>query len=311
MAVYHGAWDLNALGFAKLALYDDPFWLAFRAVILGSFLLLVGVSLVLASRHGFNRRAFFRRLGAVAGCAVLISLYSQIMFPQAAIFFGVLHFITVASILGLLFLSWPRRMLLLLALVVFVFGLLSHPVFDSFWLRWIGFLPDTPQSRDYVPMIPWFGFVLVGIALGQWLATAPRRVGAWAPRMAPTRCLAFAGRHALAIYMLHQPILFAVLFAAASALAPDRVSLDSLGTWFGKRTSDRADFAESFLDSCHRKCESDGANPAACTRLCACMLAGVQQSVAPETLAAGRLPPETQAIVERLAKQCAESKSSD
>ena len=82
----------------------DAFWIAARSTILSSFLLLVGVSLVLAARAGTPFPAFARRVAVIAACALAVSMASYYAFPRTWIHFGVLHCIAVAS-LG----AWPLR----------------------------------------------------------------------------------------------------------------------------------------------------------------------------------------------------------
>ena len=55
MVVYHFAFDLRFYRVIAADFEHDPFWLGFRALIVTSFLLLVGVSLVLADRRGARR----------------------------------------------------------------------------------------------------------------------------------------------------------------------------------------------------------------------------------------------------------------
>ena len=71
-----------------------------------------------------------------------------------------------------------------------------------------------PRTNDYVPLFPWFGMVLVGDRpRPDWrcrgssaLASGPGRRARHSPAP-PT----FAGRHSLAIYLIHQPVLLALL----------------------------------------------------------------------------------------------------
>jgi uncharacterized membrane protein len=69
-----------------------------------------------------------------------------------------------------------------------------------------------PVTEDYVPLFPWTGVVLLGIAAGHLLwrhAFAPLAWLARAP--APLRWL---GRHSLVVYMVHQPLLLGALWLA-------------------------------------------------------------------------------------------------
>ncbi|MGR3433834.1 MAG: heparan-alpha-glucosaminide N-acetyltransferase domain-containing protein [Shimia sp.] len=66
VVLFHLVWDLAYLGLTSQALAQHPLWIAFGRGLAGTFMILVGVSLVLANRGGLNRRAFLRRLGLLA-----------------------------------------------------------------------------------------------------------------------------------------------------------------------------------------------------------------------------------------------------
>lgn len=210
MVVYHFAFDLRFYRVVAADFEHDPFWLGFRALIVTSFLLLVGTSLVLAERAGASRAHFWKRVGVIAACALAASVGSWIVFPRTFITFGILHCIAAASVL-----AWPfaRRPLQALAIGIAAIaaGLtLSDPFFDARAWSWIGFTTRKPATEDYVPLFPWAGVVFVGIAVGQALA----RVGfrPLAPLAAAPRWLTFIGRHSLAFYMVHQPLLLGALW---------------------------------------------------------------------------------------------------
>jgi len=214
MVAYHFCFDLNYYGWIQVNLNDDPFWLNSRAIIVTLFLCVVGISLVLANRNAIDWRAWLRRLGILAGCAALVSASSYALFPQSWIFFGVLHFVVVASVLGLVFLRWPRLDLAMGIILVVVGSTVELPFFNQPGLQWLGLMTYKPFTEDYVPLLPWFGVVLIGLFLGR-LALREKRLApvmAWKPKSAPGRSLAFAGRHSLLIYMLHQPLLMGVLY---------------------------------------------------------------------------------------------------
>ena len=212
MVAFHFSYDLSHFGFIELDFHNDPFWLHARTFILSLFLLLVGISLVLSTRNGLRLRPTLQRLGLIIGCALLISLSSYLMFGPRWIFFGVLHFIALASILGLPFVRAPGLALAAGVILILLDSSFSHVFFDQANLQWIGLMTHKPPTEDYVPLIPWFGVVLIGVFLAHILLrkTAP----VWINNLnatTPARFLAFAGRHSLLIYMLHQPLLIGIL----------------------------------------------------------------------------------------------------
>ncbi len=216
MFAYHFTFDLNYFGLVRFDFNHDPFWLAFRAVIVSLFTGLVGASLFLWSGSRRDWQSYRKRLLVLAAFALSVSAASFVMFPQEYIFFGILHFIFVASVLGLAYVRLVWLNLALGAVLVAVGTQLAHPFFDQRPLQWFGLMTHKPYTQDYVPLLPWFGVVLIGL-FAAWLAHRTRALQRLATRpltSPPGRLLAFGGRHSLLIYMLHQPVFFAVLWLA-------------------------------------------------------------------------------------------------
>jgi uncharacterized membrane protein len=122
------AGDLGDGGLAVLALLTA-----------GSFLFLAGVSLWLGHGAGIRWRGFWRRFVKVAGAAAVISAATWVAMGDVFIFFGILHAIAAASLLGLLFLRVPVAGLLALAALAFAAPSFARAeVFDPWWMWWTG-----------------------------------------------------------------------------------------------------------------------------------------------------------------------------
>ncbi len=212
MIGYHFAFDLRYYGVIRTDFEHDPVCIAIRTAILSSFLLLAGVSLVLADRAAVSPARFWRHVATIAGCALLVSAGSYALFPRTFIWFGVLHAIAIALVLAR---PCVRRPALAAAIgvAVIVAGLtFQHAAFDRYALGWIGFMTAKPYTEDYVPLFPWMGAVFLGVALGHVLAR--RDFAALAPLAGAPRWLTAPGRHTLLIYMVHQPLLLGALWLA-------------------------------------------------------------------------------------------------
>ena len=61
-----------------------------------------------------------------------------------------------------------------------------------------------------MPLAPWLGVVLIGVALGHALVANGFRT--LAPLTAAPAWLMWLGRHSLAVYMVHQPVLLGLLW---------------------------------------------------------------------------------------------------
>jgi len=221
MAAFHFGFDLNYFGLLQPPhnFHRDALWTTQRACIVSLFVFCAGLSqaVALQALQGGPRfpPAFWRRWAQVAGCAVLVSAGSALMFPRTWIQFGVLHGIAVMLILCRLA-APPRAWLLPLgALCVGLPRMVKLQLFDHPALSWIGLVTRVPFTEDYVPVLPWLGVMLWGLAAGQWLLQHRRAVLS-TPLPAALKPLAVLGRWSLSFYMLHQPVLIGALMAGRS-----------------------------------------------------------------------------------------------
>lgn len=214
MVAFHGCYDLTYFGYAHFRMLEDPLWMLWRSIIVGSFVFLAGVSLSL-SRAGSQRSAATRLL-QLGGCALLVSAATAALFGPRWIYFGVLHFFVVATLLTRPLLR-HATFLGGAGLVIFVLGSrLGWDAMNPRWLNWIGFATQKPQTEDYAPLIPWLGLLWLGVWAAQRFpglaGPATSRTMPPAHTPSPLRATQFLGRHALALYMVHQPLLFGLLF---------------------------------------------------------------------------------------------------
>lgn len=218
VVIYHFAWDLSFLGFTSTRVGSHPLWVAFARTLAGSFMVLVGFSLVLAHRRGIRWRAFCRRLAVLIAAAAGITLATYLLFPGSFIFFGILHSIAAASLLALPFLRAPPWLVLASAVAVWALpNFLQSPSFNTRALAWIGFAAQPPPSNDLVPVFPWFALTLVGVLAARLTLKSglAERMAKISSETALARLLAWSGRRSLEIYLLHQPVLLALLYPIA------------------------------------------------------------------------------------------------
>lgn len=219
MFIYHFSFDLNYFNFIHQDFYNAPAWKLFRTIIVSLFLVLVGFSLHLATRNGIRWHRYFRRLGLLVFYSALVSLGSWYMFPNSMIFFGILHFIAVISVLGLFFTRFYWTNLVTGVSILIFSSLFSHPFFDQGTWQWVGFMTHLPVTEDYAPLFPWSGVVLTGIFIGKLVDRKFQTLLHWQNNSFVVRVLSFGGRHSIHIYMIHQPLFIGMLYLIKQILS--------------------------------------------------------------------------------------------
>ncbi len=271
MTIFHFSWDLEFFGYAPPGMTSEFGWKLFARTIAASFLMIAGMSLMLAHNGGIRWPAFRRRFAMVAGAAALISAATFFATPERFVFFGILHQIAAASLIALLFVRFP-------AVVIFAAGiaflalpfLFRNDLFSAPYFWWSGLAPYDPPSNDYVPVFPWTGFLLVGMAFAKLAfqsGLAARLSTVKAAASQPGRFLSFLGNHSLIYYLLHQPIMMAALYGLTLIAPPAPI-----------------DKATLFIPQCVTGCERER-DKSFCERFCGCVREGLEkQSVFQEVL---------------------------
>ena len=288
MASYHFTWDLEFFGYASLGLTAHGPWKIYARCIASTFLFLVGVSLLLAHGQRIRWPGFWKRLAMVAAAAAAITLVTYFATPGSFIFFGILHQIALASLLGLLFLRLPALVTLAAAaLAIAAPFYLRSPVFDHPALLWVGLSTADPRSNDYVPLFPWFGAVLAGIGIAKLAKAAGlfERLALVSTGQA-LNPLSFIGRHSLAFYLLHQPVLIASVWLFAQI-------------WPAPAQDPKIGFPKACQASC-----LESRDAAFCVRYCGCMLTAVEKDGLLAGIMKGDPSASTRARIGDLASTC-------
>ncbi len=219
MVLYHLLFSIWYLGMADVDVLTG-FWRVFAYATASLFVAIAGLSLTLAAASRRRRGATegeiavaqARRGLHVFGWGLVITVVTLVVLPQGAILFGVLHLIGLGTILAI---PLVRRPVLALALgtVCILLGPIATRIAGPLWLLWLGIHPVDFVSLDYVPVLPWFGVLLIGVAAGWALFPDGERRHPLPPVPSWTEPLLWAGRNTLAVYLLHEPVILAVLLA--------------------------------------------------------------------------------------------------
>ena len=233
MIVFHTMWDLvNIYGVdAPWFASDAAYW--WQQSILYCFVLLSGFC------WGLGHHPLKRGL-IVFACGALVTAVTFVALPDDPAIFGVLTCLGLCMMVMIPLERGLRHIPATAGLAVFAvlflllrgvpFGYLGFQGFPLVELprtlyanlatAFLGFQPTGFVSSDYVPSIPWLALYICGYFLRRCLRTsaaddARLRLPDW--REWPI--VGWIGRHSLIIYLLHQPIIYAVCWVIFAALA--------------------------------------------------------------------------------------------
>lgn len=207
-------WGTNAYEFhSQIVIFDTA-----------SFILLAGVS------SAFSR-SNAKRGGRLLAIGILFTLVTAFVFPGQAIYFGILQLLGTCMVLYGAFEDVLKKIPapVMLAVCVVIFALTFH-LTDGYIGMEGRFELDLPEelrknnllypygilrggyaSVDYEPLLPWFFLYFGGTYIGGFLVKCRDRLPQWfyANFLPP---LSWLGRHSLLIYILHQPMILAVVY---------------------------------------------------------------------------------------------------
>lgn len=286
MTLYHFTWDLEFFGWILPGTIKETGWVIFARSIASSFLFLVGISLVLAHGSGIRWNRFWIRFTQVAGAAVAITIATYFFFESGFIFFGILHAIAVYSLIGLFFLRMHWTVPAAIGLIVLGIGLfVSLELFDPPYWWWLGLSENPPFSNDYVPLFPWLAPVVFGMAtatlvtVDQW----NRLSGIKLPRFITVPSV-FIGQHSLIYYLVHQPLMIAMLWTATQIIGPP-------------------DRTPAFLKICTSQC-MDNQDASFCKTYCSCVANGMAEQKLMTPFLDGKLDVATNSITRKIIRGC-------
>ena len=224
MIVYHTLWDLvyvHGVEVGDFSAYNQNRFIIQRTI-RWSFILLSGFCFQMG-RHKLRRGL------TVLGGGAIITLVTMVVMPLYPIHHGVLTFIGSAMLLTALtdrlfrnINGWAGFGLSLVLFLILEFvpeGTLGRgswslelpwQLYANYFTAWLGLPSPLFYSSDYVPLIPWLFAFWMG-----YFAYSIFKKHNWLTALGCVRLgpLEWIGRNALIIYMLHQPVIYGVLYA--------------------------------------------------------------------------------------------------
>ncbi|MDQ3008435.1 MAG: DUF1624 domain-containing protein [bacterium] len=220
MVLYHAAFDAYFIYGWPISIDSLPL------VVLGKvaallFITLAGMSSWLLFRKAtlqkWSTLKYFTKVWQISTMlalgALLLTTATAFLFPIYTIWFGILHYMAVAKLL----LSLICKIRVSPLVLVVILGALWWGFYglrmEAWYLLPFGIRSSSFASLDYYPLLPWLAWSAFGVWLGQQLypiAGEAHRVHISASKA--TSFLTITGQNSYLIYLLHQPIIIALLW---------------------------------------------------------------------------------------------------
>ncbi len=219
MMAYHACWDLVYIFGMNWRWYSSFGAYVWQQTICWTFILLSGYCVQLG-RHRLRRGLL------VFGGGALVSAVTFLAMPEDLVFWGVLSLLGSAVLLTIPLDPLLRRIPARAGLAGSFLGFLLLRDVEQRWLgfeglrlcrlpEWLyrnclttilGFPPADFFSTDYFPLLPWLFLFLTGYFLHR-LRPEDEPLNLRVPGVTAL------GKHSLMIYLLHQPVIYGVLWA--------------------------------------------------------------------------------------------------
>ena len=208
MVLYHFTYDLNYFRIISVDMNHTPSFLLVRYTIMSMFLVSVGMSLALTHKNMIRWSSVRKRIVQLGLASLAVTVATTMVFPNSWVYFGILHFVLLASLIALPLLKFPKIALLLAILILLGSATQLLHMHDIYTFLKIP-LSLPPYSEDLVPLFPWLAVVFIGIFLVQY--DYHQKIfghNIFNHTSNIHKILKKMGQHSLIIYLIHQPILF-------------------------------------------------------------------------------------------------------
>ena len=227
MLFMHMSWDVRYEFRADVFSYLEAgwFWSFVHPIIV---VLFVSVSGICCTFSRSNIKRGLKLLAATLALVIGTYIATEYIGINCLIIFNVLAVLTCGIFLYALISFIEKKLKLKPDVVNLIMGLLGLYIvicgcdihYMDYSTEALVFLPvgfniaGTPWMADYMPLFPWLGVFLIGCVIGRLCYKDKKTMFAGRGKVmkAISRPIEFIGRHSLIIYLVHQPVVYGILY---------------------------------------------------------------------------------------------------
>ncbi|SHJ85658.1 Uncharacterized membrane protein [Anaerobranca californiensis DSM 14826] len=200
MVIFHFVYDLKEFANVDIDYNLSP-WKEVGKTAALLFIFVSGISSGL-SRKNFKRGAYVFLWG------IVITIITYILFPKTYVRFGILHFLGISMLISPFLLKINNLLLLVLAGII-AYNPLKGILWRNSLLLPLGIMYKGFSSMDYYPLIPYLAPFILGIIVYKIYYYPKKSIF---PFNFHNPLISFISQKSLWIYLIHQPILLAMIY---------------------------------------------------------------------------------------------------
>lgn len=202
MIFFHIIWDLNEYYHYPLD-YSSGIFFVIGKTAAFLFIIITGISCIFSSNNPSRGIKIF-------AVAMVVTIVTYFYDPDSFIIFGILHFLGINVLLYPYYNKLNNSLLLLLGTMIILLGQAFQNVdIDHNYLLVLGLARPDYYPLDYYPLLPYTGLFLLGIVLSRILYPKKQSLFRFNFDRNP---ISTVGKNTLLVYLLHQPIILAILY---------------------------------------------------------------------------------------------------
>lgn len=225
MVIYHMLWDMVYLFEVNLPWYHSTAAYVWQQCICWTFIFISGFCWSMGTKK-------LKRGLIVSGAGMLITLVTTLVMPQDKIIFGVLTLIGCCMLIMIplekLFIKIPPSIGFAVSTLFFIlfrnintgylgfeqFRIMELPksLYSNLFTTWLGFQKPDFHSSDYFSLIPWCFLFFAGYFCYKFIE---KKQLLNILTKGKCRSLEWVGKNSLKIYIIHQPLLYVILYSAS------------------------------------------------------------------------------------------------